>query len=290
MHKKLALTILLALLSLSLIQLAQATTTIWYENSYLNLYTWQQLDPGGGEDPIYHGTVGQLGNNEFLLSASFYLKNGTAAQTGTLGARLFKANQTAMYSWKPITSADVQETSNSTYDLSSLTEAIYVTFNFSATYNLTSDERWTVQLYQVSNPNAIYWLGVSASGGRCYSTTGVTWTSHQYGVIATIYTTDTEGGVGEEPETPGGDSGYTWTTYDELIEDFVAFVVPVVIIFLPAILLCFITRRWDKWLILIGLAIGVGLGFYFGMVPLWLVFLVTIGLIGMAYQSVRGGG
>lgn len=78
-------------------------------------------------------------------------------------------------------------------------------------------------------------------------------------------------------------TGYT-VTLNRLIE----FCVPILVVLLPAALLCFITRRVDKWMILIGVTIGAGLGYYFGLVPMWIVFLVTIGLIGMAYQSVRG--
>lgn len=78
--------------------------------------------------------------------------------------------------------------------------------------------------------------------------------------------------------------------YDELIADLVGFVVPIVIVLLPAILLITITRSTDKWILLIGITIGAGLGYFFNLVPVWVVFLVVIGLIGMAYQSVRGGG
>lgn len=88
----------------------------------------------------------------------------------------------------------------------------------------------------------------------------------------------------------GGGTDYTFSTWDGTINSFINFMVPLIILLLPAILLMFLTRRTDKWLLIIGLAIGAGLGYYFGMVPLWLVFLVVIGLIGMAYQSVRGGG
>lgn len=86
-----------------------------------------------------------------------------------------------------------------------------------------------------------------------------------------------------------GDFGYTGTS-DEFIAAFMQFIVPLLVILLPAILLVVFTRSTDKWILLIGLTIGIGLGYAFGLVPLWLVFLIVIGLIGMAYQSVRGGG
>lgn len=89
---------------------------------------------------------------------------------------------------------------------------------------------------------------------------------------------------GTPTPSPFGDA-----EWDATIANFTSFVVPLFVVILPMLLLMLITKSHDKWVILIGITIGVGLGYYFSMVPLWLVFLVTIGLIGMAYQSVRGG-
>lgn len=80
------------------------------------------------------------------------------------------------------------------------------------------------------------------------------------------------------------------TDADTLVNAFASFIVPIVFLLLPVLLLILVTRSTDKWIILIGLTIGAGLGYYFGMVPIWIVFLISIGLIGMAYQSVKGGG
>lgn len=96
----------------------------------------------------------------------------------------------------------------------------------------------------------------------------------------------------EVVEGAGGDF-VDWTgtgAYDVMIQNFASFAVPIVVMMLPVVLLMVVTRSMSKWILLIGLTIGAGLGYYFAMVPLWLVFLVVIGLIGMAYQSVRGGG
>lgn len=89
-----------------------------------------------------------------------------------------------------------------------------------------------------------------------------------------------------------GSGTSSWSSSDtgELIEDFASFIIPISVMLLPAILFVIFFKRTDKWLILIGLAIGTGLGFYFGMIPVWLVFLVAIGLIGLAYSEVRRNG
>lgn len=86
----------------------------------------------------------------------------------------------------------------------------------------------------------------------------------------------------------------TWTPFygsggDDSYGTAVNFLIPVAIMLLPALLLWWLGGR-GKWPILIGLAIGTGLGYFFGYVPIWLVFLVAIGLIGMAYSDVSSGG
>lgn len=135
--------------------------------------------------------------------------------------------------------------------------------------------------------------GMSENGGTNFTSLCsidadlVGWTDLQNvnDMLFTVWGTTAYVGSGD---TPGG----IWSggSYDSLITAFVAFIVPLFVVLLPALLLIVITRKADKWIILIGLTIGAGLGYYFSMVPLWLVFLITIGLIGMAYQSVRGGG
>lgn len=74
------------------------------------------------------------------------------------------------------------------------------------------------------------------------------------------------------------------------IDKFTGFILPLVILLIPSALLAAMTHHLDKWTLLIGLVIGAGLGVYFALVPVWVLFLIVIGLVGMAYQSVRGGG
>lgn len=75
------------------------------------------------------------------------------------------------------------------------------------------------------------------------------------------------------------------TLYEAIID----FLTPVFIMLVPSFLLWYLGGK-GKWPLLIGLAIGTGLGFVFGLVPIWLVFLVAVGLIGMAYSDVSSGG
>lgn len=77
---------------------------------------------------------------------------------------------------------------------------------------------------------------------------------------------------------------------DDLINDLINFLLPIIVMLIPAVLLGYVMRM-GKWGYIIGLAIGTGLGVMFiSGFPVWLAFLVTIGLIGFAYQEVRRGG
>lgn len=224
-----------------------------------------------------HGVFVQ-GNDEYLYQVQFQFENYTTVANVSMWVELWNAS-----SDESINDTGVVESSD-TVVINPSGCTLY-TFTFDATSLLNASSYY----YLVYN----YSGAITGTLRMCSATAGThivyysgSWQSASNTPIFYAYTESEESGEGEY--TPG--EWYVPSSYDELIENFVAFVVPVAIIFLPAFLLCFITRRWDKWLILIGITIGVGLGFYFGMVPLWLVFLITIGLIGMAYQSVRGGG
>lgn len=79
------------------------------------------------------------------------------------------------------------------------------------------------------------------------------------------------------------------TNNDDTITTFVNFAVPLLLMLLPACILGWLTG-WSKWPILIGLAIGTGLGVVFvPSFPLWLVVMVALGLAGFAYSEMRGG-
>lgn len=107
------------------------------------------------------------------------------------------------------------------------------------------------------------------------------------GLYPCFYITITDVGEGTpEPTLPPGVDSDTELLYDNLVD----FFVPIFVMILPALLLWWLGGR-GKWPLLIGLAIGTGLGYVFiAGFPLWLVFLVAIGIIGMAYSDISGGG
>lgn len=77
---------------------------------------------------------------------------------------------------------------------------------------------------------------------------------------------------------------------DELITSLMNVTIPLMVMLLPSLILWWFGGR-GKWPLLIGLAIGTALGKVFiADFPLWLVFLVAIGIIGMAYSDVSSGG
>lgn len=88
------------------------------------------------------------------------------------------------------------------------------------------------------------------------------------------------------PSSVPGSSGYI----DYLIEQFINFFIPLVIMLIPSFLLGYVCRM-RKWGYIIGLAIGSGLGYVFipGF-PVWLVFLISVGIIGFAYSEIKRNG
>lgn len=81
---------------------------------------------------------------------------------------------------------------------------------------------------------------------------------------------------------------YTITDSSALLSGFMEYIVPLIVILIPAFFMA-VPMKMGKWGFITGIAIGSGLGFAFFNVPAWVLFLITIGLVGMAYQSVKGG-
>lgn len=238
--------------------------------------------------------VGQLFNatqGNYLYSAKFLVhKDGTpdiTLQSFLLGCGGVATNDP---------NATVFATSSNTISTTTLSDGDNnVTFYFETeAYNLVQNEPYYIVLRLVTvvsgdvNNHLHFLVDASDSnhlGGysRYYSSA--------YDVVPTndmIF--EVYGASVSIPTDPDSYPDLDWDSPSGIITGFSRFAIPLVVLLLPVLLLATITRSTDKWIILIGLTIGAGLGFYFGMVPLWLVFLVVIGLIGMAYQSVRGGG
>lgn len=103
-------------------------------------------------------------------------------------------------------------------------------------------------------------------------------------VIFTLWGDD-EAAPTSSPTSPATGDDAT----NALIDTFTDYLIPLILFLLPAMILGWLTH-WEKWPILIGLAIGSGLTYLFlGTDYLWLVILVVIGIGASAYQSTRGG-
>lgn len=87
---------------------------------------------------------------------------------------------------------------------------------------------------------------------------------------------------------PTGGLNVDTSDADEVMEALIGYGVPVVVMLLPMIFIWLVGGR-GKWPMLLGISIGTGIGYLFGLVPVWLVFMVSIGVVGFAYQSVRSG-
>lgn len=106
------------------------------------------------------------------------------------------------------------------------------------------------------------------------------------GVFSEIFVTIADNAEELGPLPTGG--AYDPGSTDELIDTFTGYLIPLILFLLPALILGWLTH-WEKWPILIGLAIGSGLTYLFlGTQYVWLVFLVTVGIGASAYQSSRG--
>lgn len=126
--------------------------------------------------------------------------------------------------------------------------------------------------------------GYSGSAGEYYSSAWAVGTTHDipfylYGDLTAV-------------ETPGplptGGLNVDTSDADEVMEALIGYGVPVVVMLLPMIFIWLVGGR-GKWPMLLGISIGTGIGYLFGLVPVWLVFMVSIGVVGFAYQSVRSG-
>lgn len=290
MNKKtLALTVIM-LLSLFVMGISQsfALTTVssYSEGNYDNgqkIYSLADSDYGG------YGQTFNCTGTYYLEQAVFYLhKNSNpvfdmkASLYATTGIGTAPTGPALATSTNTVESADLGDSS---------AKALW-TFNFDGTYTMEFNHTYAICVY------------VSA---LTYGDVGTNWTSYNAdastptheGVMLVngaagwgVYSTNWDSifyVYGTPSTTLPYTGGYTGT-YDDLIASVAGFLIPLLLFLLPAFLLGAMTH-WSKWPILIGLTIGSGLVYMFlGTQYLWLVFLVVIGLIGMAYQSVRGGG
>lgn len=223
------------------------------------------------------------GNGEYLSRMTLYAYNETA--TVSISVRGYLYNATGGLPASPYNPVDVTDV----VDVNPGTTWAEFEFDFGDDVILVDEASYFIAVVDNgTNTGSARWYKGSGSGGVLISDDGWgdAWSGYGAQLIHYVYTDDELGGG--DPYTPPGTSGTG--NIDEIIEGLTSFMLPLVVLLLPAVLLMIFTRRTDKWLLLIGLAIGVGLGFYFNLVPVWLVFLVAVGLIGMAYSEVRRNG
>lgn len=278
MKKQILIGLTIIFLLCLLVAPAIAAETMTYE--YTGSSTWANTS-------AEYGGSGQVitGNGEYLSTVDFKFKrNGAAFTEGSIQATLI-SNWTAGFNGTTV------ENSSNTVSCTSIGASYqWFNFTFSSTNKLQLGVDYLVAWWIVEAPNAGIDTADGADGDDHYYKVNLAddWNANAgMNLVCRIYTTSTYSGGGLLPTTPG----YDWTdNTDLLVQNLMNFLVPIIVMLLPALLLMVITRSTGKWILLIGLTIGTGLGYFFSLVPLWLVFLVIIGLIGMAYQSVRGGG
>lgn len=277
MHKKLALITLFVVLAM-IVGTVSATTSAVSENDYAGY----NYDIAPLSSDYISGGHAFDGNDQYLSHAIYNLSKNAGA-TGVLYAYLYETS-----GGKPANGASVLETS-SPYLVESLdTSYQTVTFTFSGTYYLDSANDYGIAIRAIGQTGHYHIADEAGAGAAdCFESVsaGAAFSYSTTDEPIHYFYTETEYGT-------GGSGGGDWSDTDisALIDNAMEFLVPLIVILLPAILFIIFFKRTDKWLILIGLAIGVGLGYYFFNIPIWLVFLIAIGLIGMAYSEVRRNG
>lgn len=176
----------------------------------------------------------------------------------------------------------------STVEQVSASGTVYCTFT--STVTLTNNTEY-IAAYISSNDTG---YAYNAAGGTfCQDNSNVYATpvdatdiecSSSLSPVAYLYCQSDDPTATPTPSVGPYDSSDTET----VINDVANYLVPLILFLLPAFILGWLTH-WEKWPILIGLAIGSGLTYLFlGTQYLWLVILVVIGIGAAAYQSTRG--
>lgn len=297
--KKLILSLLLITIILSFTISAAYAETIsvtaeYQESNNSNYSDLADLHPS---DTVYISKVCET----FNASIGGYLDTITIAisKRGSPVADLRMTVEGTGDSLNAYTNGTIYATSTNTIAASSL--QVYTdgvkndTFLFDGTYELIAGQKYCFTLYAetamtLDASNDVVVRTDTTSPGfegyySHYTTAGWLAPSTAIDMLFRINVTDTSAGS-------GGSSSSDDIDIPELSGELAEFLVPVVVVLLPVFLLAFFTKKLDKWILIIGLTIGVALGYIFmpEYVPLWLVFLITIGLVGLAYQSVKGGG
>lgn len=247
----------------------------------VNNSTWWTYTDVSYSLVLGYGCGNYVGDDEYLVQASFYLRDGGSA-SGSVKA--------GVYNWTNTTSPQFLENSSNTCDLSALEDGVYTWFNFSFanTTLLNSACQYLFYIWPSGGPASMFRIG-TASGGGIYSWTNTPspqWTDGGSGAqfMLKVYTTAVSGGGSYTPpvEPSGVDVGDT-------ISSLMWWFIYLVVMLAPAWFLGGYLKM-GKWGFLMGLAIGSGIGYAFlSGFPLWLLLLVSVGEVGMFYVDVQKG-
>lgn len=288
MIKTRSLLILFIFASLLTVQLAYAIT---YEMSTCPVGTLNHVRLGYTTSGSLKEGVGQSitpTTSLFLSSAKFSIQR-IGSPTGSLTARLLNESDKTIL--------ENSTTSIGTDEIGILAHDWYE-FSFSETYNLTTTSTYLVMLYLetgysgFSSSNYIDVAFDTSSGapngpgqGYRYTTIPSWQTDSLFDCAHYIYGSDGPAATPAPTTYPTIDPN---ADADAIMNSLIDYAIPVVVTLLPVLFIWLLGGR-GKWPMLIGVTIGVGVGYVFGLVPVWLVFLVSIAIVGMAYQSVRSG-
>lgn len=237
--------------------------------------------------------VGQV----FTVTATGYLTNikVTVADINKNATfRIEVMGYTGSYGTTAVPDDVVIDTSNDVY-ISATGDYI---FDFGGDVELVSGTIYTFSIEAVEFQTGIqthssYHVTFSESNSHAYAGNSfgyanATWTAQASNNLFNwvVY------GETDLPSTPAplptGGLNVDTSDTDAVMEALIGYGVPVVVMLLPTIFIWLIGGR-GKWPMLIGISIGTGIGYLFGLVPIWLVFLISIGVVGFAYQSTRSG-
>lgn len=202
---------------------------------------------------------------------------------------------TGTYGTTAVPNSTVYSTSDTIY----ISETGIATFTFPGDYQLVAGTKYAFAVEAVAmDPGLQYHssYGVrlsetssSAYGGNSFLYMNGTWLVYDASFNLNTWTVYGTSTAGETPAPlPTGGLDVDTSDADAVMEALIGYGVPVVVMLLPMIFIWLVGGR-GKWQMLLGISIGTGIGYLFGLVPVWLVFLISIGVVGFAYQSVRSG-
>lgn len=289
MNKKQIYLLLLTLTIISLsIPFAHATESITYDGaaSHNSAFQMAAVPPSATSTWSNLGTAFTATTTGYLSRITVYGKH-TGTPAGNLVCEL--AGVTGTVGTNATPNATVFDTATMAV---TDTPTIWNTFTitFTSVYQIIAGQNYTVNLYSDNdgsgyNTTNCMWFylynGNSEAGNEFwYHESAYEGNANDFHTV--VYVSDVSGATPAPTSYPVGST-------DQLYTDLIAFFTPLFVMLIPALLLWYLGGR-GKWALLIGLAIGTGLGYVFiANFPIWLVFLVAIGIIGMAYSDVSSG-